>query len=318
MASLRSEPRQDEPRPVGDPPLVLGLVGVDRAVEVARARPHGRTQLRLDLVGRAGEHEPLAQVGADAEPVGELDVLGLLLLARMAVALQVVRLADLEQRRLELLGDELVLDARVGEVERERRRRPGAVGLRLARLLVGPPERREPDLEVVGGPAALARARVEQLERRGDDLGADPEADDDAVGDLSGEPKRTRRVGSHDDRDAAGARPRQRQRVAVPVGAPGLEQAAHGEDVRLQLGEPRGPHAEVPDAGAAGADADVDAAGCEVVDGRRAAAVTSGWRESGFVTQVPIRIRSVSRATEASVVQGSRKSAGESQMPKRS
>ena len=125
-----------------DPALVLGQVGVDRAVEVARAGRDRGAQLRLDLVGRAGEHEPLAQVRADAEPVGELDVLGLLLLARMAVALQVVGLADLEQRRLELLGDELVLDARVGEVQGERRRRPGAVRLRLARLLVDPPEAR--------------------------------------------------------------------------------------------------------------------------------------------------------------------------------
>jgi hypothetical protein len=43
--------------------------------------------------------------------------------------------------------------------------------------------------------------------------------------------------------------------------------------------------------------------------------VTSGCRESGFVTQVPSLIRSVSRAVEARVTHGSRKSAGESQTP---
>ena len=126
--ALRREPRQNELRPVADPALVLGQLGVDRAVEVARAGVDRCAQLRLDLVRRAGEDEPLAQVVADAELVGELDVGGLLLVAGRPWP-QVVGLAELEQRRLELVGHELALDARVGEVEGERRRRPGALAL---------------------------------------------------------------------------------------------------------------------------------------------------------------------------------------------
>ena len=49
-----------------------------------------------------------------------------------------------------------------------------------------------------------------------------------------------------------------------------------------------------------------------------ALAVTTGWRLSGLVTQVPRRTRSVSRAIAPSVTQGSRKSAGESHTPMRS
>ena len=94
-----SEAGQHELGPARDPPLVLGQVGVDRAVEVASAGAQRGPDLGLDLRGRAREHEALAQVLADAEPVGELDVAGLLLLRGMAVRLQVVRLPDLEQRR---------------------------------------------------------------------------------------------------------------------------------------------------------------------------------------------------------------------------
>src|SRR5207253_7683597 len=111
---------------------------------------------------------------------------GLLLVRRMAVAAQVVRLADLEQRRLQLFRDELALDAGVGEVERERGRRPRPVRLRLAGLLVDPPERREPDLELVERTSRLAGAGLEQLERARHGLGRDPQPDDDAVRDAAG------------------------------------------------------------------------------------------------------------------------------------
>ncbi len=120
------------------------------------------------------------------------------------------------------------------------------------------------------GATAFAGAGVEQLERRADDVRRDPEPDHDAVGDSPGEAERARRVGAHDDRDAARAGPGQRQGVTVPVCAARLEETANGEDVGLELGELRGAQAEMPDACAARADADVHAAGREVVDGRRA------------------------------------------------
>ena len=56
--AVRREARQDELAPTCViRSLVLGQVGVDRAVEVACARVDRRPELRLDLVGRAGEDE---------------------------------------------------------------------------------------------------------------------------------------------------------------------------------------------------------------------------------------------------------------------
>src|SRR5438876_3124579 len=81
---------------------------------------------------------------------------------------------------------------------------------------------------------------------------------------------------AHHDRDPAGTGPRHRQRAAVPVGRAGLEQTPYGEHVRLEGGELGGAQAEVPDPRAARADPDVDAPGCEIVDGRR-----TGGRHGG-------------------------------------
>src|SRR5262249_52870134 len=147
------------------------------------------------------------------------------------------------------------------EVQGERRCRPG----RLSWRHLGQPEAGEPYGHVLRVAACLARALGDEIEATADDLGRDAETRDDAVGDPPGQPQRLRAVRGTDDPDPP-LRPPEPTRAAFPLGPAVLEQPEERVDVRLELRKRRRPVPQVPGTGAAGAEADVDAPGREIVD----------------------------------------------------